>query len=202
MNRLFLLFTLFCSSLAFGQHAPSLKKQVAANNPPTATDHTGQTITVTGVTASSTVTATGAVTGSTVTATAGVLRSAPQATTGDCTVSGDYGKLIVLSTDGWGRLCTASGWLLVPMVLTNGAGTALDYAEIAADAEATLTLTVTGAASGDRVECSATAKLETGIVISNKWVSAADTVSVTLLNTTAAPVNPVSATFICGAYKQ
>lgn len=71
---------------------------------------------------------------------------------------------------------------------------ALDFGSINAAASADLTITVTGAAVGDAVHLGLPAAPTAGIVF-NAFVSAADTVTVRATNITAAPVDPVSATY-------
>jgi hypothetical protein len=70
----------------------------------------------------------------------------------------------------------------------------LNFAEIAAAAQASLTITVTGAAVGDEVILALPAAPAAGIVF-NAFVSAADTVTVRASNITAAPVDPAAATY-------
>jgi hypothetical protein len=70
----------------------------------------------------------------------------------------------------------------------------LNFAEIAAAAQASLTITVTGAAVGDEVIMALPAAPAAGIVF-NAFVSAADTVTVRASNITAAPVDPAAATY-------
>lgn len=71
---------------------------------------------------------------------------------------------------------------------------ALDFPSIAAATTAELTLTVTGAATGDTVALGPPATLETGLVATG-FVSAADTVTVRLANVTAGAIDPASATW-------
>ncbi|GAA0403043.1 hypothetical protein GCM10009530_63780 [Microbispora corallina] len=71
---------------------------------------------------------------------------------------------------------------------------ALDFPSIAAGAVATLSITVTGAAVGDRVAVAAPSTVNAGLM----WcahVSAADTVTIRLLNTTGGAIDPASATW-------
>jgi hypothetical protein len=70
----------------------------------------------------------------------------------------------------------------------------LDFAEIAAAAQANLTITVTGAAVGDEVVMALPAAPAAGLVF-NAFVSAANTVTIRASNITAAPVNPAAATY-------
>lgn len=77
--------------------------------------------------------------------------------------------------------------------IIKGSGT-LDYPEISAGGEQTLTVTVTGVSvsRGDSVLLGWSNSLETGLVVKQSWVSADDTVSITLMNVTGSPINPVS----------
>lgn len=68
----------------------------------------------------------------------------------------------------------------------------LDFPSIAAGAVATLNITVTGAKTGDYVTVSAPATLEAGLTFC--WiVTATDTVTIRLHNTTGAAIDPASA---------
>lgn len=90
-------------------------------------------------------------------------------------------------------LKVASGTELVSM-LSNSAS--LDYASIGANAEATLTLTVTGAVTTNTPSVSLgwSAALPDGIVVKQAWVSAANTVSVRVRNATAGAIDPAAVT--------
>ena len=70
----------------------------------------------------------------------------------------------------------------------------LNFGSISAAAQADLTITVTGAATGDEVILALPASPTAGIVF-NAFVSAADTVTVRATNITAAPVDPAAATY-------
>lgn len=70
----------------------------------------------------------------------------------------------------------------------------LNFASIAAGATAELTVTLTGAAAGDVVALGPPAALEAGLAATG-IVTAADTVTVRLLNTTGGAVDPASATW-------
>lgn len=67
----------------------------------------------------------------------------------------------------------------------------LDFPSIAANSQASLTTTVTGAATGDLVMVAPNVALETGLS-SEAWVSAADTVTIRLSNLTAGAIDPAS----------
>lgn len=73
---------------------------------------------------------------------------------------------------------------------------ALDFPEIAAGSEATLTVTVTGVTVAGRfaVQIGWSSQLEDGLILKQAWVSGNNTVSVRLRNVTASPINPVSIT--------
>ncbi|HEY1178157.1 MAG TPA: glycosyl hydrolase family 28-related protein [Phytomonospora sp.] len=78
-------------------------------------------------------------------------------------------------------------------VFTGWQGTAtLDFPSIAAGATAELTVTVTGAATGDTVSLAPPSTIAAGLMWSG-YVSAANTVTVRLFNSTASAVDPVSA---------
>ena len=70
----------------------------------------------------------------------------------------------------------------------------LDFPSIAADDEDELTISVTGASVGDAVSLGAPAAIEAGLVWVG-YVSAADTVTVRVRNTTAGAIDPASATW-------
>lgn len=70
----------------------------------------------------------------------------------------------------------------------------LDFASIAAAAVGTLTATVTGAVVGDFAVVSPPAALTAGLVHS-AFVSAANTVTIRLINGTASAIDPASATW-------
>jgi hypothetical protein len=70
----------------------------------------------------------------------------------------------------------------------------LNFPSIASNGTEELTITVTGAVTGDTPILSAPSTLETGLVF-NSIVSAADTVLVRLHNTTGGAVDPASATW-------
>ena len=70
----------------------------------------------------------------------------------------------------------------------------LDFGSIAAAAQADLTITVTGASTGDSVSLGLPASPTAGIVF-NAFVSAANTVKIRATNITAAAIDPASATY-------
>ncbi len=96
-----------------------------------------------------------------------------------------------------GPVVSQNGFLVgsgatVTKVLSGSAS--LDFAEIAAAAQASLTITVTGAAVGDEVILGLPAAPAAGIVF-NAFVSAANTVTIRASNISASPVNPTAATY-------
>jgi hypothetical protein len=70
----------------------------------------------------------------------------------------------------------------------------LDFGSISAVSQASLTITVTGAAVGDEVIMALPAAPAAGIVF-NAFVSAADTVTIRASNITASAVDPAAATY-------
>jgi hypothetical protein len=79
--------------------------------------------------------------------------------------------------------------------ILSGSGT-IDFPNMSAGAEATRDVTVTGASTSGTPSVSLgwSAALETGLMIKQVWVSAADTVSITVVNTTAGLLDPASLT--------
>ena len=77
-------------------------------------------------------------------------------------------------------------------ILTNTAS--LNFGSIASNGTAELTITVTGAATGDAVYLGAPSTIESGIVFAG-YVSASNTVTVRLHNTTGGAVDPAAATW-------
>jgi hypothetical protein len=71
---------------------------------------------------------------------------------------------------------------------------ALDFGSIAAGSQAELTISVTGAAAADAVHLGLPAGLEAGLAVSAR-VSATDTVTVRLINTTGSAIDPASGTY-------
>lgn len=80
----------------------------------------------------------------------------------------------------------------VPAYLTGTAS--LNFPSIAANSSADLTITVTGAALGDKVSVGYSALIEAGLI---PWafVSATDTVTIRMMNVTSSPIDPSSRTF-------
>lgn len=73
----------------------------------------------------------------------------------------------------------------------------VNFANMAAGAEDTQTITVTGCrttSTGASVNLGWSAALEAGIVVKQAWVSGANTVSITARNTTAGAIDPVALT--------
>lgn len=100
------------------------------------------------------------------------------------TAKGVAGGLATLDTDG-----------RVPIAQVALTATAtLDFASIAAGAVGTLTATVTGAATGDFVIVAPPGNLSAGLVVS-AFVSAANTVTIRIVNGTASAIDPASATW-------
>ena len=88
--------------------------------------------------------------------------------------------------------------------ITNGrlsATATLDFASIAAGAEASLTVTVTGAATGDPVSLGLPAAFTAGISVAGAWVSSANTVTIKLRNTTVGAIDPASGSYTVIVHK-
>lgn len=101
---------------------------------------------------------------------------------------GGSGTALYVKESGSGN----TGWRAHAATL-DGSGT-LDFPSIAAGAIAELTVTVVGAAAGDVVHLGPPATLEAGLMASAR-VSATDTVTIRVHNTTGGAVDPVSATW-------
>lgn len=82
----------------------------------------------------------------------------------------------------------------VPLVLYGSA--TLDFGSISAQTCAELTITVTGANTGDNVALGPPSSIEAGLSWSG-YVSAANTVTVRLCNVTGSPIDPASASWRC-----
>jgi hypothetical protein len=74
------------------------------------------------------------------------------------------------------------------------ASASLDFASISAASQASLTITVTGAAVGDEVIMALPAAPAAGLVF-NAFVSAADTVTIRASNISGSPVDAAAATY-------
>ena len=74
------------------------------------------------------------------------------------------------------------------------ASASLDFASISAGAQASLTITVTGAAVGDEVIMALPAAPAAGLVF-NAFVSAANTVTIRASNISGSPVDAAAATY-------
>lgn len=100
----------------------------------------------------------------------------------DATVTGDLTA---------GTLAVGGG--TVVKKITSGTAS-VDFAEIAATATGSGTITVTGAASGDAVFVNPPA-LTSGLVFAGAAVTGANTITVYAVNATASPINEAAATF-------
>ena len=94
----------------------------------------------------------------------------------------------VVSTNGF----IAGSGATVTKILT--ATATLDFGSISAASQADLTITVTGAATGDEVIMALPAAPTAGLVF-NAFVSATNTVTVRASNITGRPVDPTSASY-------
>jgi hypothetical protein len=86
-------------------------------------------------------------------------------------------------------------------VYVGGARAALDFGNIAAGLQARLTIPVTGALLGDFVRGAPETDLEAGLEYTC-YVSAADTVTVTVSNNTAGAIDPASNTYRVGVTRE
>jgi hypothetical protein len=94
----------------------------------------------------------------------------------------------VVSTNGF----IAGSGATVTKILT--ATASLDFPSISAASQADLTITVTGAATGDEVIMALPAAPTAGLVF-NAFVSATNTVTIRASNITGSPINPAAASF-------
>lgn len=78
----------------------------------------------------------------------------------------------------------------------------LDAASIAAGAAAEQTVTIAGLSTNDVLQVNAPAALEAGLTVGSERVTAADTLKFRITNTTAAPVDPASATYSYIAFRR
>lgn len=85
-----------------------------------------------------------------------------------------------------------TGWVQNALCISNTA--TLDFASIAAGATAELTITVTGAATGDAVSVGPPSTLNAGLQVTG-YVSATNTVTVRVYNSTGSAVDPASSTW-------
>ena len=83
-------------------------------------------------------------------------------------------------------------WIAAPIV----ASASLDYPSIAANSEATLTITATGAvvANNPTVSLGWSAALPDGVVVKQAWVSSNNTISIRVRNTTGSAIDPSAVT--------
>ena len=103
----------------------------------------------------------------------------------ECTVSGTPGT--------WVQVRTLTGGGLNFTKLYTGSAT-LDFPSVAANSSQSLTITVTGAVSGDAVIASPPASLDSNLGFV-AFVSAADTVTVRVHNNSGGAIDPASATW-------
>lgn len=109
--------------------------------------------------------------------------------------SSSKGGRQTLSSDGRSYYCDGTTVLPLAVILSNTAS--LNFPNILAGDEKTMTMTVTGAVTTDGVFCSPLAPLEGGLVISYSYVSSADTVTITERNATVGDIDPVAVNFKC-----
>jgi hypothetical protein len=101
------------------------------------------------------------------------------------------GSLLLTNLTASGTLQVGGGTVVVNIL---SATATLDFGSIGSNATETLTITVTGAVAGDSVFLGCPAGLDAGLVFCAS-VTAADTVTVRMHNSTGGAVDPASATF-------
>jgi hypothetical protein len=89
---------------------------------------------------------------------------------------------------------SSDGTTIVETATVLTATATLDFPSVVAAGQQELTVTVTGAVVGDTVHAGAPAALEAGLA-HNTRVTAANTVTVRVLNITASPIDPASASW-------
>lgn len=109
--------------------------------------------------------------------------------------AGTEGGIKANSTDHTLRYCNGTSPLTVATVVS--ASAALDFGTILTGASSTATMTVSGAVSGDAVQCNPTVALSSGVSVAYSYVSSADTVTVTENFIGAVSIDPASANFKC-----
>lgn len=102
------------------------------------------------------------------------------------------GGTTMFNVDNAGATTIGSGSAAITKVYSGSA--TLDFPSIAHNSYADLTITVTGAATGDRVIPAAPSTLEAGLGFS-MWVTSANTVTVRVHNMSGGSVDPASATW-------
>jgi hypothetical protein len=107
----------------------------------------------------------------------------------------DKGGVDVLSGDGRAYLCDGTSVQKLAVVLS--ATASVNFESITNATEGTATLTLTGAVSGQSVHCNPTGALESGLVKSYEYVSAADTITIVEYNGSAALIDPAAVNFNC-----
>jgi len=83
----------------------------------------------------------------------------------------------------------------VPVATKLTSTATLDFGSVSAQSFADLTITVTGAATGDAVALGTPTEAVTAGIVYSSWVSATNTVTVRAHNYTAGPLDPASGTF-------
>lgn len=116
--------------------------------------------------------------------------------------AGVEGGMVFLSTDHRPYYCDGTASQRVAMGV-GPASAALDFPDLGpSESSSALTLTLTGATTGDRVGCNATSDLGDDLFIGQAWVSATNTVSIRLRNgDTANNANAPSTTFTCSVLR-
>lgn len=113
--------------------------------------------------------------------------------------AGSTGSVSCDADDSRAYYCDGTTVQRVAFSLT--ASASLNFASMADNAEATATMTVTGAATTDAVSCNPTAAIEAGIHVAYAYVSSANTVTVVALNGSGGVVDPAAATYACAVVR-
>lgn len=113
--------------------------------------------------------------------------------------AGNKGTFSVDSDDSRGYFC--DGTTVQRLGFSLVASASLDFASMADNADASATMTVTGAATTDAVSCNPTAAIEAGIQVAYSRVSSANTVTVVVHNGSGGVVDPAAATYACAVVR-
>ena len=109
--------------------------------------------------------------------------------------AGKEGGIRALSSDHTLRYCDGTTLQRVGFILTNSG--VLDFPSLNNNEDASLTMTVTGAATGEAVACNPTGPIETGLQVSYSYVSGTNTVTVVIHDASGGTVDPAAATYRC-----
>ncbi len=114
-------------------------------------------------------------------------------TSGTSLTTTEAGAMEFDGSDFYGTLTNSGTRFKIARVLTNTAS--LDFGSVASLGNANLTITVTGAALGDAVAIGVPNGAMTAGLVWDYWVSATDTVTIQVYNSTLGAIDPASGTF-------